>query len=197
MHLSLNTDVEASLLIETDGAEEAAVIHEIEASVKICQACGARSVKLAQNEAERSNLWKARRSISPSLARKAPNKIGEDITVPRSAIPEVVQRLREISAKHGLPIVIFGHAGDGNLHPNILFDKRQAEQWAKVEQMVGEIFEVSLAVGGTLSGEHGVGVLKRPYLERALGPLSIEIQRQIKHALDPLNILNPGKIFLP
>jgi glycolate oxidase len=129
------------------------------------------------------------------LARKAPNKLGEDITVPRSAIPEVIHRLRLISEKYGLPIVIFGHAGDGNLHPNILFDKRQPEQWAIVEQMVAEIFDASLALGGTLSGEHGVGVLKRPYLEKALGPVSIEIQRQIKHALDPLNILNPGKIF--
>jgi glycolate oxidase len=91
--------------------------------------------------------------------------------------------------------VIFGHAGDGNLHPNILFDKRQPEQWAKVEQMVGEIFAASLALGGTLSGEHGVGVLKRPYLERALGPLSVGVQRSIKQALDPMNILNPGKMF--
>jgi glycolate oxidase len=103
--------------------------------------------------------------------------------------------LRAISAKYALPIVIFGHAGDGNLHPNILFDKRQPEQWQKVEQMVAEIFEASLAVGGTLSGEHGVGVLKRPYLERALGPVSIDIQRRIKQALDPQNILNPGKMF--
>jgi glycolate oxidase len=91
--------------------------------------------------------------------------------------------------------VIFGHAGDGNLHPNILFDKRDPEQWKKVEQMVAEEFEAALALGGTLSGEHGVGVLKRPYLERALGPVSIDIQRNIKRALDPLNILNPGKMF--
>ncbi len=195
MHLGLPTDVEAMLLIETDGSDQQTVKHEIEACFKICQESGARSVRIAQTEAERSSLWKARRSISPSLARKAPNKLGEDITVPRSAIPEVIQRLRAISAKYGLPIVIFGHAGDGNLHPNILFDKRQPEQWAKVEQMVGEIFDASLALGGTLSGEHGVGVLKRPYLEKALGPISIEIQRQIKHALDPMNILNPGKIF--
>lgn len=195
MHLGLPTDVEASLLIETDGADLQAVQREIEACVKICQDSGARSVKMAQSEAERSSLWKARRSISPSLARKAPNKLGEDITVPRSAIPEVIQRLRGISAKYDLPIVIFGHAGDGNLHPNILFDKRQPEQWAKVEQMVGEIFEASLALGGTLSGEHGVGALKRPYLERALGPVSIEVQKQIKRALDPMNILNPGKMF--
>jgi len=195
MHLGLQTDVEASLIIETDGADLQAVTREVDTAARICQECGARSVKMAQNESERSNLWKARRSVSPALARKAPNKIGEDITVPRSAIPEVVQRLRAISARYDMPVVIFGHAGDGNLHPNILFDKRRPEQWTRVEQMIGEIFSASLAVGGTLSGEHGVGILKRPYLERALGPLSIEIQRNIKQALDPLNILNPGKIF--
>ena len=195
MHLGLDTTVEASLIIETDGADEPTVSREIEACVRICQQSSGVSVKMAQNEAERAALWKARRSISPALARKAPNKLGEDITVPRSAIPEVVQRLRQISTRYGLPVVIFGHAGDGNLHPNILFDKRQPEQWAKVEQMVGEIFEASLAAGGTLSGEHGVGVLKRPYLERALGRVSLDVQRNIKQALDPLNILNPGKIF--
>jgi glycolate oxidase len=195
MHLGLNTQVEAMLLIEMDGNGEQTVQREIEAAARICEQQGASLVKLARDEAERTNLWKARRSISPSLARKAPNKLGEDITVPRSAIPEIVQRLRAISAKYELPVVIFGHAGDGNLHPNILFDKRQPEQWAKVEQMVPEIFAASLAVGGTLSGEHGVGVLKRPYLETALGPVSMDVQRRIKRALDPLNILNPGKIF--
>ena len=128
-------------------------------------------------------LWKARRSVSPALARKAPNKLGEDITVPRSAIPEAVRRLKAISAKYGLPIVIFGHAGDGNLHPNILFDKRDPEQWAKVEQMVAEEFNAALELGGTLSGEHGVGTLKRPYMEQALGPVSVEIQKRIKQAL--------------
>jgi glycolate oxidase len=196
MQLGLNTNVEASLIIETDGADEQTTINEIEVCARICRETGAQSVKLAQNETERTSLWKARRSISPSLARKSPNKLGEDITVPRSAIPEVVQRLRTISTKHGLPIVIFGHAGDGNLHPNILFDKRDPEQWHKAEEMVAEVFDASLAVGGTLSGEHGVGVLKRPYLERALGPVSIDVQQHIKQALDPLNILNPGKIFL-
>ncbi|RPH60225.1 MAG: FAD-binding protein [Chloroflexi bacterium] len=196
MHLGLNTNVEASLIIETDGADEQTVQHEIEAASRICRETGAQTVKMAQAEAERASLWKARRSISPSLARKAPNKLGEDITVPRSAIPEVIQRLRGISAKYGLPIVIFGHAGDGNLHPNILFDKRQPEQWHKVEQMVAEEFALALEVGGTLSGEHGVGVLKRPYLEKALGPVSVAVQRSIKQALDPQNILNPGKMFV-
>ena len=195
MHLGLNTNVEASLIIETDGTDEQTVQREIDACTQICQSSGAVAVKMAHNEAERGALWKARRSMAPSLARKAPNKLGEDITVPRSAIPEVVQRLRQISVKYNLPVVIFGHAGDGNLHPNILFDKREADQWARVEQMVAEIFAASLELGGTLSGEHGVGVLKRPYLERALGTTSLEVQRSIKQALDPLNILNPGKIF--
>lgn len=195
MHLGLPLDVEAILIMETDGSDEEAVVREIAAAAKICRETGAREVKIAQDEAERASLWKGRRSVSPSLARKAPNKLGEDITVPRSTIPEAVRRIKAISAKYGLPIVIFGHAGDGNLHPNILFDKRNPEQWAKIEPMVSEIFDTALSLGGTLSGEHGVGVLKRPYMERALGPVSIEMQRRIKQAFDPLNILNPGKVF--
>jgi glycolate oxidase len=195
MHLGLSLDVEAVLLIETDGSDEATVLREIEGAAKICRDFGASQVKIAKDEAERASLWKARRSVSPSLARKAPNKLGEDITVPRNAIPEAVHRLKAISAKYGLPIVIFGHAGDGNLHPNILFDKRDREQWHKVEMMVSEIFNTSLELGGTLSGEHGVGSLKRPYMLRALGPDSIEMQQRIKQAFDPLNILNPGKVL--
>ena len=195
MHLGLPLDVEATLLIETDGSDEAGVLREIKSVAAICLEYGARQVKIAKDETERSSLWKARRSVSPALARKAPNKLGEDITVPRSAIPEAVRRIKSISAKYGLPIVIFGHAGDGNLHPNILFDKRDPEQWAKVEQMVSQVFDTALDLGGTLSGEHGVGTLKRSYITRALGPVSIDIQKHIKQVLDPFNILNPGKIF--
>lgn len=195
MHLGLPLDVEAILLIETDGSDESAVLREIESVAAICRHGGARQVRVAANEAERSNLWKARRSVSPALARKSPNKLGEDITVPRSAIPEAIRGLKAISAKYNLPIVIFGHAGDGNLHPNILFDKRNPEQWANVEQMVTEEFALALELGGTLSGEHGVGMLKRPFMEKALGTLSVGIQKNIKRALDPLNILNPGKVF--
>jgi glycolate dehydrogenase FAD-linked subunit len=194
-HLGLATDSEALLILETDGSDEGAVVREIEAAVDICQQHAARSVPLARNEADQKSLWEARRAVAPSLARRAPNKVGEDITVPRSAIPEVVRQLRGISQRHGLPIVIFGHAGDGNLHPNILFDRRQPEQSATMERMIGEIFAASLALGGTLSGEHGVGLLKQPYLEQALGPVSVDIQRRIKHALDPDNLFNPGKLF--
>ncbi|MGD8406038.1 MAG: FAD-linked oxidase C-terminal domain-containing protein [Anaerolineales bacterium] len=195
MQLGLPLDVEAILLIETDGSDEAAVLREIKTIEEICKGNGARQVKVARDESERSKLWQARRSVSPALARKAPNKLGEDITVPRSAIPEAIRRIKAISTKYGLPIVIFGHAGDGNLHPNILFDKRDPEQWTKVEQMVAEEFAIALELGGTLSGEHGVGALKRPFMQQAQGPVAIEMQKRIKAALDPVNILNPGKIF--
>ncbi len=195
MYLGLPLDVEAILLLEIDGQSAESVTREIEAAAAICREQGARKVAVAQNEEERAALWKARRSVAPSLARRAPNKLGEDITVPRSAIPEAVRRLKAISAKYGLPIVIFGHAGDGNLHPNILFDKRDPDQWQKVEKMVAEEFAVSLELGGTLSGEHGVGTLKRPYMERALGSVSVALQKKIKQAFDPLNVLNPGKVL--
>jgi glycolate oxidase len=195
MHLGLPLDVEAILIIETDGSDEVFVLSEMETIAGICRTQGARQVKVAKNELERSNLWEARRSVTAALARRTPNKLGEDITVPRSAIPEAIRRLKIISYKYGLPIVIFGHAGDGNLHPNILFDMRDPAQWAKVGEMVKEEFTTALELGGTLSGEHGVGTLKRPYMQQALGPLSIEIQKRIKQTLDPLNILNPGKVF--
>jgi glycolate oxidase len=195
MHPGLSKDAEAVLLIETDGSDEAAVLREIETASGICRKNGAHNVKVAENEAQRTDLWSARRCVSPSLARKAPNKLGEDITVPRGAIPEAIKRIRGISARYDIPIVIFGHAGDGNLHPNILFDNRDPSQRKKAKSVAGEIFETALALGGTLSGEHGVGVLKRPYMEKALGPLSVEMQRRIKQAFDPLNIMNPGKVL--
>ncbi len=195
MHLGLPLDVEAILLIETDGPHEDVVIREIDAIAAICLETGASRVDVARSEEERADLWRARRSVSPALARRAPNKLGEDITVPRSAIPEAIRRIKAISARYGLPVVVFGHAGDGNLHPNVLFDRRDPEQLAKVEPMVGDIFQMALDLGGTLSGEHGIGTFKLPYVHAALGSVSVDIQRRIKQALDPQNILNPGKVL--
>ena len=194
MHLDLPLDVEAMLLIEADGMDEEAVIKEIESIATICRASGARDVEVARTEQERAKLWTARRSISPSLARRAPNKLGEDISVPRSAIPDAVAAIKEISKKHDIPIAIFGHAGDGNLHPNILFDKRDPVQVEKMKKAAGEIFAVSVQLGGTLSGEHGVGNLKMPFLEQDIGPIFIDVMAKIKESLDPKNILNPGKV---
>jgi glycolate oxidase len=195
MQLGLSLDVEAMLIVETDGSDVAAVVREIEAAARICQENGARQVSVARDEEERERLWRARRSVSPSLVRKAPNKLGEDITLPRSAIPEAVRRIKALSVRYGLPIVVFGHAGDGNLHPNILFDRRDPTQREQVAQIVSEIFQVALDLGGTLSGEHGVGTFKLPFIPQALGPVSIATQRAIKQALDPQNILNPGKVL--
>jgi glycolate oxidase len=170
------------------------VLKEIEAIATICRASGVRDVEVARTEEERAKLWTARRSISPSLARRAPNKLGEDISVPRSAIPDAVAAIKEISRKHDIPIAIFGHAGDGNLHPNILFDKRDPAQVEKMKKAAGDIFAVAVQLGGTLSGDHGVGNLKMPFLEQDIGPIFIDVMAKIKQALDPKNILNPGKV---
>ncbi len=195
MGLGLPLDVEAMLIIETDGSDGETVLREIETIAHICRENGAREVIVAATEEERERLWRARRAVGPSLAHQAPNKLGEDITVPRTAIPEAVRRIKAISAAHGLPVVIFGHAGDGNLHPNILFDKRNEEEWRTVEQMVGEIFRTALDLGGTLSGEHGVGTLKKPYLEEAIGPVAVNVMRSIRDAFDPDRTMNPGKVL--
>jgi glycolate oxidase len=195
MHLNLPLDVEAILIIESDGMDEESVVKEIEAIAAICRATGARDVDIARNEKERAALWTARRSISPSLARRAPNKLGEDISVPRSAIPDAVAAIKEISRKYEIPIAIFGHAGDGNLHPNILFDKRDPAQVEKMKKAAGDIFATSVRLGGTLSGEHGVGSLKLAFLEQDIGPIAMDVMGSIKKALDPKNILNPGKVI--
>ena len=196
LHMGLPLDVEAILLIQTDG-DEADAVRGIEIAAEICRQNGASEVRVAATPEESEEMWKARGSISGSLGRIRPNKLGEDITVPHSAIPEMIARIKAISAKWDLPIVIFGHAGDGNLHPNILFDKHDPEEYGRVEQAVGDLFRAAVEVGGSLSGEHGVGVLKRPYLEMAMGSVAVEMQRRIKQAWDPNNILNPGKIFPP
>jgi glycolate oxidase len=196
LHLGLPTGAEAILLIEADGSEEAKVLKDIEDIARIATESGASEVKVATDEAERSQLWKARRSISPSLARRRPNKLGEDISVPRSKIPEAIRRIKAISQEYGLPIAVFGHAGDGNLHPNILFDKRDPDEWARVQKVSKAIFATSVELGGTLSGEHGVGVLKLPYLSMDISPDVVSVMKSLKQALDPRGILNPGKKFV-
>jgi glycolate oxidase len=197
MHLGLPLDKEAILILEADGNDEATVLREIETIAALCRESGASEIQKAENEAERRGLWEARRSLLPSLARRAPNQLLEDVTVPRSEIPSMVRRVKEISRQYDLPVVVFGHAGDGNLHPTILFDNRDVTRWPLVEQAAHDTFLAALELGGTLSGEHGIGMLKRDYMECALGAISIDVHRRLKRALDPLNILNPGKVFPP
>jgi glycolate oxidase len=150
-------------------------------------------VDRAGTDAERERLWKARRSISPALYAIKPKKLNEDIVVPRSRIADSLQEIAAIAARHGLLIVNFGHAGDGNIHTNIMFDDADL---LKAEAAVKEIFAAVLRLGGSITGEHGIGLSKAAYLPMELGPETIAAMKRIKHALDPNNILNPGKIFL-
>ena len=189
----LPTDAAALLLIEVDGhpgqvADEAARVEEI------CRRQGAREIKVAHDAGERNTIWQARRDALPALAKLKPTCVLEDATVPRSKIPAMIAALGEISKKFNLTIGTFGHAGDGNLHPTILTDKRDKEEWRRVEHAVEEIFDRALALGGTLSGEHGIGLAKRNFLIKEIGQATIDYTNRMKKAVDPRNILNPKKM---
>jgi glycolate oxidase len=133
--------------------------------------------------------------VSSAIVQLKPTKISEDATVPRSKIPEMVRRLKAISTKYNLYLPVFGHAGDGNLHPNIIADKRDHEEMERVEKAVAELFQAALDLGGTLSGEHGIGLMKKTYLVWETGDVGINYMKAIKNAVDPKGILNPGKMF--
>ncbi|MBF0292688.1 MAG: FAD-binding protein [Nitrospinae bacterium] len=193
LHAGLPTEAAAILLIETDGI--AAIADAELARIKdICVKMGAVKVDVAKNEAERETLWKVRRSISPAILRVRPSKINEDVTVPRSMIPALMKRLAELSERSGFPIINFGHAGDGNIHVNVMTDKKNKEEYERAKVAVDEVFDICLELGGTLSGEHGIGISKAPYIEKEIGGIGIELTKKLKAVFDPNNILNPGKI---
>lgn len=186
---------DAVLLFAVDGNYEQAVDGDLDAIEAAARAHGAVRFERARSAQESDSLWQARRSVSPALARRRPNKLGEDVCVPVSAIPALVERVRDIARRHDLLIPVFGHAGDGNLHPNILCDRSDPNEIARVREAAREIFEAALALGGTLSGEHGIGVLKKQFMERDLGADALALMRRIKDAVDPHGIMNPGKVF--
>lgn len=190
----LPKDAEALILIELDG-HPVAVRDEAEQVFRVCREIGAREVRVPQTKEEKEQMWQARKLVSPAIVRVKPTKISEDATVPRSKIPEMCRRLQEIKKKYNIELVVFGHIGDGNLHPNIIADKSDKEEMRRVEQAVAEIFEAAVELGGTLSGEHGIGVMKAPFMEMELGAIGLEMMKRIKQAWDPNNIMNPGKIF--
>lgn len=194
LHIGLPVDADALLLIEVDG-EPAAVAKQAESVIKVCKDCGAREVKIAKDQKEADSFGLARRSISPACGKINPTKISEDATVPRSQIPSMVRAVRELAAKYKLKMVIFGHAGDGNLHPNILSNKRDLEEMERVEKAICELFQIALKLGGTLSGEHGIGYMKAPFLQWEFGKTGFAAGQKIKAAVDPQGILNPGKLF--
>lgn len=194
-HAGLPINAEAVVLIEVDGYKEA-VDREALIVEKICKDNGAVDIKVAKTEEERELLWLARRNALPALAQLKPTTVLEDATVPRSKIPEMIRAIREIAKKYNLTIGTFGHAGDGNLHPTILTDIRDKEEMERVDKAVEEIFDAAISLGGTLSGEHGIGVAKARFLPREFGQAGVDTLRRIKEALDPNYMLNPGKIIL-
>jgi glycolate oxidase len=194
-NMELDPAVESCVIIETDGEDQAALdtlAGRIEAVARECRAV---SFRVAQSQAESDELWAIRRTMSSAVASLAPSRLGEDISVPRAAFPEVVKRIKEISAKHGLIIAVFGHAGDGNLHPSILCDLEDPADAERAHHAADDIFAAALAVGGTLSGEHGIGITKKPYIYQAMGEAGVKAMQSVKQALDPKGILNPGKIW--
>ena len=192
--IGLPTHVKAVLLIEQDGPAEV-VERDIEKIAEICREQNAESVQIAADPETAAQLSTARRSALSALARLKPTTILEDATVPRSEIAKMVGEIEKIAAKYNVKICTFGHAGDGNLHPTCPTDIRDTEEMARVEAAFEEIFAAAIELGGTITGEHGVGLVKAPYLEWKIGAEGMTIMKAIKHAFDPNNIMNPGKMF--
>ncbi len=192
--IGLPTDVEALVLMETDG-HPVVVEEEAEQMMALARAHGAREVRAAADEAEGSRLAAARRNAFSALARVRPTTILEDVTVPRSELARMVAFIDAVAKKHRLQIGTFGHLGDGNLHPTFLTNERDHEEMHRVEVALVEIVEETIRLGGTVTGEHGVGLAKKAFLKQQLGEGSYELMRTVKRALDPQGLLNPGKIF--
>lgn len=193
-HVGLPTDCEALLFMETDG-HPAVVAEEAVAMADIARSHGAREVRMAEDAEQALQLATARRSAFSALARIKPTTILEDVTVPRSELAKMVRFCEEISRKYQVEIATFGHMGDGNLHPTFLTDERDTEEIERVEKAMSEIFDYTVKLGGTITGEHGVGLAKREFLPRQFDPGSYGLLAKIKTALDPKGLLNPGKIF--
>ncbi|MDA8337202.1 MAG: FAD-binding protein [Peptococcaceae bacterium] len=194
LHMGLPREVEALLLIEVDGYP-AQVERDSRLIEDLCRRYGSREVTVAADAKEAESLWRARRALLPAVSLRAPTVLTEDATVPRSRVPEMVRAIRRIARANQVEVGVCGHAGDGNLHPAILADRRDPELMGRVARTVAEIGREALKLGGTLSGEHGIGTHKAAYLEWEFGPPGVELMRRIKKAFDPNGIMNPGKIF--
>jgi glycolate oxidase len=192
--MGIPEDIEGLLLIEIDGNTDS--IESLAEKIKtVLIAHNAAEVTLTQDPSEADKLWQARRVVSQATYNLNPVKIAEDVVVPRSNIPKLIRFLEEMGKKYGLPILSFGHAGDGNFHVSLMI-KDTPEDYTKAHKAVEEIFSETIRLGGTLSGEHGIGTSKAPYLSMELSTEVIETMKSIKRVFDPNNILNPGKIFV-
>jgi len=186
---------EAMLLIEVDGTHSM-VSQATDEIAAICNSCKG-NVSIAEDSYSKERLWEARRAVSPALYHIRPTKINEDIVVPRGRVPEMLRALREIAEKRKIIIANFGHAGDGNIHVNIMTDKKDSAEYENAKDALKEIFAAALELEGTISGEHGVGLAKKDYIGMELSDTSLKMMKAIKDAFDPQGILNPGKVFPP
>jgi D-lactate dehydrogenase len=186
----------AQLMIELDGLE-AAMETAVATIAAAARGEGLLSLAAAKNKDEAAALWATRKALSPALRNIAPNKLNEDVVVPVSRIPELIDGLEKLSREFGIPIVNFGHAGNGNIHVNLLYDTQDPQQERNALPCLSKVFDLVLALGGTLSGEHGIGMAKRDYINRAIDPVTLDLMRAIKRQFDPRGILNPDKIFPP
>lgn len=193
LKMGLPREAAAILLVDTDGDDPLIVEEELNWVAEACKRYGA-TVRIAQDSAESEALWKARRSISPAIGAVKPKRMNEDIAVPRSSLPEVVRTIEVLGQQYGLRVVQFGHIGDGNLHPNVLYDPK-VDSEEKVWELMHEIARVALRHGGVLSGEHGIGIMKRDFMSEAVDPETLDALRLVKAAFDPQNRLNPGKVL--
>ncbi|MDF1578382.1 MAG: FAD-linked oxidase C-terminal domain-containing protein [Desulfobulbales bacterium] len=193
----LPENTEALLLVELDGNPRVVEIQAEELTGIVENRPGLLEIRRAGNQAEAERLWEARRAISPSTFKLKPHKIGEDVVVPRTRIPELVRFTEELAAELDLIILTFGHAGDGNIHVNIMLDRDNPRELAAGRTATHRLFEAVLKMDGTITGEHGIGITKAAFLDHEIDPPSLAVMQAIKQALDPLNILNPGKIFRP
>ncbi|BCB97430.1 lactate dehydrogenase [Dissulfurispira thermophila] len=189
----LPLDIAALLLIELDGYP-ATIKKEAERIVDICHSLGGEAT-VAEDDMARERLWEARRSISPALYHIKPTKINEDIVVPRDKIPLILTELQRISEETRIKIISFGHAGDGNIHVNVMVDRDNKEEYAKGWEIIKKIFEITLKLGGSISGEHGIGITKAPYINMEIKEKELELMKGIKGIFDPRGIMNPGKIL--
>ncbi len=187
----LPEDMRALLMIEVDGSESE-IVEATEAIINACQLDGLIEAKKADDT---KALWAARKALSPLLRDVAPKKINEDVAVPVSRLPELLGGIEKLAASHRIANVNFGHAGNGNIHVNLLVNPDDAEEMARAETCLDEVFSLVLSLDGTLSGEHGVGITKRPFVDREIDETTLNVMRAVKHTLDPANILNPGKLF--
>ena len=184
----------AALLVETDGESEAGTLEALMRALDVCTEHGAVDALLASDARQRRDIWQSRRLLSEATRKIKKRKVSEDIVVPRSKIPEMVARTGALGDKHQLKTCSFGHAGDGNLHTQILFD--EDSDLPRVDALLDDLFALVLALGGTITGEHGVGLSKKKYLPLELGADVLALSQRVKDAFDPAGILNPGK-FLP